>query len=152
MILKLKFNHALLHAHILGHLLAKKIRVEWYINKPLPNRIIPVPLHPIRLKERGFNQAVEIARPIAKHLKLPLNYHIGQRMKHTTAQAVLPARQRQKNMKNAFVVTHDLSNQHIAIIDDVITTGRTIREFASALKSAGAQRIDVWCCARPSII
>lgn len=152
LILKLKFNHALLHAHILGHLLTKKICAEWYLNKPLPSMIIPVPLHPDRLKERGFNQALEIARPVAKHLALPLNYHIGQRIKHTAAQAILPARQRQKNIKNAFTVTHNLSGQHIAIIDDVITTGHTIREFASALKSAGAQQIDVWCCARPSMM
>ncbi len=152
LILKLKFNHALIHARIFGELLAKKIRDDWYLHKPLPDIIIPIPLHVKRLQERGFNQALEIAKPIAKELKLPINNTASQRIKHTAAQATLSARERRQNIKNAFVINYDMANQHVAVIDDVITTGHTVMEFCNALKHKGARAIDVWCCARPCIL
>jgi ComF family protein len=148
LILELKFNQALAHAKILGEHLAHAILQSWYQTKPLPKIIIPMPLHASRLKERGFNQALEIARPIAQALKLPLNTTHCQRNKSTTPQAMLSATQRQKNVKGAFTVTGNFIGQHIAVIDDVITTGNTITEFCKALKQHGAKQIDVWCCSR----
>jgi len=148
LILDLKFQHALAHAKLFGELLAEKIIHEWYKEKPLPTAIIPMPLHDSRLQERGFNQAVEIARPIAKALNLTLWVHDVVRIKATKPQATLTAAQRKQNVKNAFLVKKSLKNQHIAVVDDVITTGNTMEEFCRLLKKQGASKISVWCCAR----
>jgi ComF family protein len=144
----LKFHHALTHAKLFGELLAEKIFYEWYQKKSLPTAIIPVPLHNARLKERGFNQAIEIARPIAKTLKLPLILHDTIRIKSTVPQTRLTANERKLNIKNAFLIKKTFENQHIAVVDDVITTGNTIHEFCRLLKQHGAAKISVWCCAR----
>lgn len=148
LILELKFNYALVNARLFGELLAQSVLQTWYQNKALPTVIIPVPLHPLRLKERGFNQALEIARPVAKRLKLPIETAHCHRLKSTAPQAKLPAAHRRSNVKGAFRVTKQFTDQHIAVIDDVITTGSTITEFCHVLKQSGAQRIDVWCVAR----
>lgn len=148
LIMDLKFGHALVNARILGELLSEHIRDGWYRTKPLPEAIIPIPMHPNRIKERGFNQALEIARPISKALNIPLEYTKCHRIKHTAAQATLPARQRQQNVKSAFYAGN-LDYRHVAVIDDVITTGCTVNEFCLALKCAGVEIIDIWCCARP---
>lgn len=150
LLLELKFNQALVHARVLGELMAEKIITEWYKIRPLPQVIIPVPLHPQRLKERGYNQAVEIARPIARASGLPLNVKDCKRIKYTAPQAMLPAKERQHNVKQAFDSQARFDHQTIAVIDDVITTGNTVREFCQLLKNKGAKQIDVWCCARPS--
>lgn len=148
LIMNLKFGQNLTFARILGELLAEQIKNQWYRNLPLPEAIIPIPLHPLRLKERGFNQAVEIARPVAKQLRLPVVLNKCQRVKYTSAQAMLPARDRVKNTQNAFQISPDFSYRHVAVIDDVITTGQTMNEFCRTLKLAGVEKIDVWCCAR----
>jgi ComF family protein len=148
LILELKFKHMLINARILGELMAYQIKHQWYAQKPLPDIIMPIPLHVSRLKERGFNQALEIARPIAKYIQRPLNYQAAQRIKSTAAQATLNAIERQQNIQNAFVLTESLNHQHIAVVDDVITTGETIMEFCHTLKQNGVRKIDVWSCAR----
>lgn len=148
LIMDLKFQHALVNARILGELLANKIRHVWYQNTRLPTAIIPLPLHVTRLQERGFNQAIEIARPLAKLLQLPLWIKNFSRCKPTLAQTTLSAKIRQKNLRGAFHVNTNLANQHVAVLDDVITTGSTMTEFCYALKQQGAGKIDVWCCAR----
>jgi len=150
-ILELKFGKKLINARLLGELLAEKIVYEWYINKPLPQALIPIPLHPSRLKERGFNQALEIARPIAHQLQLPLLHSHCLRIKATLPQATLTKEQRKINIKNAFSIRRPIPYQHIAVIDDVITTGDTITAFCHLLKKAGIQQIDVWCSARPAM-
>lgn len=150
LIWQLKFNHALIHAKLFGDLLTQKILKE-YANQSLPGLIVPVPLHKYRLKDRGFNQALEIARPVAKKLKIPLDLS-PKRCKSTMPQATLAAKDRTANVKNAFKLKRNYKNMHIAVIDDVITTGSTIQEFCHELKKAGAKRIDVWCCARPVFI
>lgn len=147
-IMQLKFNHALLNARVAGELLADKILTEWYVEQPLPDLIIPVPLHVKRLKERGFNQAVEIARPLANKLHLPLDLFSVQRVKSTAAQATLLAKERWHNVQNAFAVEKNFTNMHVAVVDDVITTGNTIQEFCRILKKSGVRQIDVWCSAR----
>lgn len=150
LIWQLKFNHALTHAQLFGDLLIQKIQKS-YLDCSLPQLIIPVPLHKNRLKERGFNQALEIARPIARKLKIPIDL-TPKRSKHTLAQATLAAKDREQNVKNAFLLERKYDDMHIIVIDDVITTGSTIREFCYELKQVGAKRIDVWCCARPVYI
>jgi len=150
LILNLKFQHTLVNARILGELLLLKIQSDWYSEKPLPEVIIPIPLHATRLKERGFNQALEIARPIAHSLDLPIDYTSCARQQATLAQATLHPKERKQNIKNAFQIVKPLPYRHIAVIDDVITTGHTINEFCKTVKKAGVQQIDVWCCARPA--
>jgi ComF family protein len=147
-VMQIKFNHALLNARIAGELLAQQIITKWYLHQSLPDLIIPVPLHPLRLRERGFNQAVEITRPLAKKLHVPLDLWGVQRVKATAAQATLLAADRKLNIKNAFQANRHFSGLHLAVVDDVITTGNTMREFCQVLKKAGARQIDVWCCAR----
>jgi ComF family protein len=148
LIRQLKFKHQLTHAKALAELLLQQIKTDWYKHKPLPDLLIPVPLHPYRLRERGFNQAIEIAKPIAKALDIPLDLHGMQRIKPTAVQSSLPAKERGRNMANAFALNRDYSALSVCLIDDVITTGHTISACARLLKQNGAKHIDVWCCAR----
>ena len=110
--------------------------------------IIPMPMHPTRLKERGFNQALEIARLVAKNLHIPMNYKACQRIKLTPPQASLPLKSRIKNIRGAFKCTENIQGKHIAIIDDVMTSGASLNELAKTLKQAGAAHVECWVIAR----
>lgn len=147
MITRLKFTHQLVYARVLGQLLAHAIKNN-YQHQSLPELIIPVPLHPKRLRERGFNQALEISRVLKKILKIPLNKADVIRTKYTEAQSLLHRTERQKNLHHAFKVIKPLNAKHVAIIDDVITTGSTTRALSETLMHAGVEKIDVWCCAK----
>jgi ComF family protein len=114
----------------------------------LPQLIIPMPLHASRLKERGFNQAIEIARPISRTLSIPLDYTGSMRKKSTPAQSGLASSARKSNIKNAFIANRNYDGLAVAVLDDVITTGSTMNEFCHLLQAQGAKTIDVWCCAR----
>jgi ComF family protein len=105
-------------------------------------------LHLRHYKERGFNQSIEIARAVGKVLQIPVDVNSCIRHRDTPHQTSLTAKQRRTNIKNAFTVLKPIQGLHIAIIDDVMTTGSTVRELASSLKNAGAKRVDVWVCAR----
>lgn len=145
LIQRLKFNAQLHLAQLLGERLAEHI--ARHVTQP-PQVILPVPLHRTRLRERGFNQALELARPIARRLDIPLDYRSGTRVRATAAQSLLPAAQRRRNIKGAFQITTPLAARHVAIVDDVMTTGHTVEEFTSTLRKAGAEKIDVWVLAR----
>lgn len=151
LIMELKFHQSLINARLLGELMANTIKNQWYPNKSLPDVIMPVPLHHKRLRERGFNQTLEIARPIRDALHIPIDTTSCQRLKYTEPQARLSMEKRQTNIKNSFSVTANLAGQHIAVLDDVITTGQTIQALSNTLKIAGAARIDIWACARALI-
>lgn len=115
----------------------------------LPELILPVPLHRARLRQRGFNQALELARPLAHSLGIPLRSDLLQRLKPTTAQTELDAGARRRNVRGAFVLCEGVVwPAHVAIIDDVMTTGATLGECARVLKRGGVQRVDVWALAR----
>jgi ComF family protein len=148
LILKLKFMDRLDYAQTFGELLAERVSLDWYANLPLPDILIPMPLHVQRLRARGFNQALEIARPIARRLKLPLDTTGIERIKPTLPQSGLSALERRKNIKGAFKIKHDYSGKRIAVIDDVVTTGSTINALCASLKHNGAQHIDIWTVAR----
>ena len=142
---RLKFNGKLVHARLLGTLMAEHLAQRLTL---LPERIIPVPLHRARLAERGFNQALELARPIARRLGVALDYTSCERLRATAAQSQLPAAQRRANVRNAFRVNGDIAARHVAIVDDVVTTGNTVNELARALRKAGVKTVEIWACGR----
>lgn len=138
-ITQLKFHEQLLYAHWLG---------KWFIETyqgALPQAILPVPLHKERLRERGFNQALQIARPIARHFKRPLLIDVVFRQKNTRAQTELSPKERATNLKNAFILQQPIAYEHIAVFDDVVTTGSTVAALKACL---GDIKIDVWSVAR----
>lgn len=114
------------------------------VSLPLPevDLIVPMPLHPRRLAERGFNQALEIARGLARHLGRPIEPRGVLRVKDTLPQTDLPYEERAKNVRGAFLCELDLSGASVAVLDDVMTTGATLNELARALKRAGATRVE----------
>jgi ComF family protein len=112
--------------------------------------IAPVPLHPLKLREREFNQATRLAAPLAQATGIPLNENFLQRTAPTATQTLLTREQRAKNMKNAFAVRRgvDVAGKRIILVDDVFTTGATTNACARALRGAGAADVCVWTVAR----
>ena len=139
----LKYRENLVMAPILANFLIEKIGIS-----DLPDLIIPMPLHVMRLRERGFNQSVEIGRTISKKLNIEMLPDSCARVRNTPFQAGLPWKEREKNIRNAFVCKTDLSGKHVAILDDVMTSGATINEMAKILCQQGATVIDGWVVAR----
>lgn len=145
LITALKFHGKLAHARLLGELLGAQLATQIEI---LPQRIIPVPLHRARLRERGFNQAVELARPIAARFGIPIDVGSCVRVRATPAQSTLPATRRKANVSDAFRVRRPINATHVAILDDVVTTGHTVNELARVLRRSGVKIIEVWAVAR----
>ena len=115
---------------------------------PRPHALLPVPLHAARLRERGYDQALELARPLARALDLPLRAELV-RIRATAAQSSLDAGARRRNLHGAFVVdARRPLPEHVALVDDVMTTGATLHAAARALHRAGVARVDAWVCAR----
>ncbi|PID34245.1 MAG: amidophosphoribosyltransferase [Thiotrichales bacterium] len=129
---------------ILADLLAENLLLR--IEKP-PQAIIPIPLHNSRLKSRGFNQAIELARPLADKLNIPLLNHAIVRSRATEEQKRLPAAQRAKNMAQAFSIVKAIPYEHIALFDDVVTTGATCRTLRNQLLRHDIKTVQIWCCA-----
>ncbi len=143
----LKYNSQYKNARLLGQLFCKRL-------PPLntyPESLIPVPLHPKRYRQRRFNQSYEIARTISKTLNIPIDQEICKRTRNTEKQSKLSAKQRQKNVKQAFATTKTVPYNHVALIDDAMTTGNTVKEIARVLNKAGVERVDVWVCARAGL-
>jgi ComF family protein len=115
----------------------------------LPELIVPVPLHRTRLRKRGYNQALELARPLARTLGVPCRPDVLQRARATGAQTELDAADRRRNVRGAFALRPGSTlPAHVVVLDDVMTTGATLAECASVLKRAGVTRVDVWALAR----
>lgn len=139
-----KFGRDLAAGRVLGTLWQLEPRML-----ALPDMILPVPLHRGRLRQRGYNQALELAKPLAKALGIPLQNDLLQRQRATSAQTELDAVTRRRNMRGAFVVRSGVRlPAHVAILDDVMTTGATLAECARVLKRAGVRKLDVWALAR----
>ncbi len=141
---QLKFHQQLHLAPLLAGLLAETIAVR---DMPLPELILPVPLHRTRLRERGYNQALELAKPLSRQLSLPLSITGIKRSRATPAQTSLKGKERRKNLRGAFEVTCKLP-AHIAILDDVVTTAATVTELARTLKKSGVERVEIWAMAK----
>jgi ComF family protein len=140
----LKFGTQHQNARLLGLLLAEHLKQT----AEIPDCILPIPLHKARYRQRGFNQAIEIAGILSKQLQIPLELTSCQRHRDTPHQTQLSARQRRKNMKRAFSLIKPIQARHSAIVEDVMTTGSTVHELAALLKKSGVIRVDVWVCAR----
>lgn len=112
-----------------------------------PDCLVPVPMHPKRLRERGFNQAAELTKILARELNLPYNLTLCEKTINTAAQVNLNGKHRNRNLQKAFIAKA-CNYQHVTLIDDLLTTGSTANALASALKKQGVTRVDVWCLAR----
>ena len=141
---RLKFHGDFAAGRVLAHCMA-----EHFANLPRPQALVPVPLHRARLRRRGFDQALELARPLARALDLPLRDGLLHRCRATQAQSRLDADARSRNLRGAFQVDPAAAlPMHVALVDDVMTTGATLHAVADVLRAAGVARIDAWVCAR----
>lgn len=154
MITQLKFSRKLSMAYELGRLFLSQLKAHGYTKDNLPEIVLPMPLHPSRLRQRGYNQAHELTKglrynPAISNLRLTINDQLCWRTKVTTAQSTLNKSQRQANVTSAFSISAKISRyKHVAIFDDVVTTGATVSALAYALKMKGVEQIDVWCVCR----
>jgi ComF family protein len=142
---QLKFHQNLHLAPLLATLMAEAIGKR---EAPLPQYLLPVPLHPQRLRERGYNQALELARPLSRLLGIPLAPRLCRRRHPTLPQTSLKGKERRRNLRGAFVAFGRGMPRHLAIVDDVVTTGATVEELARTLRRAGVEEVEVWACAR----
>lgn len=109
--------------------------------------LIPIPMHPQKIKQRGFNQAAVLAKLLAKQLHVAYDLTNCKKIINTVPQASLNGEQRQKNLHLSFAV-NSIPYSHVILIDDLLTTGSTANELAHMLKQAGVARVDISCCAR----
>jgi ComF family protein len=135
-----KFSEQLTLVNRLADALVEKIDTQ-------VDGIVAMPLHPLRLRERGFNQSQLLAQRISKRLSIPLLNNC-QRTRNTSPQSTLAWKERGKNMREAFSCTADLTGKRVAIVDDVMTTGSSVDALANTLKKAGASTVSAWVIAR----
>jgi ComF family protein len=143
MIRALKYGNAIAYGRVLGSLFARR-----EFSTPLPEVILPVPLGHARFVSRGYNQALELAAPVARQLGIDVRADVLVRTRETREQAGLERRERRKNLRNAFAIAKPLGASHVAVFDDVVTTGSTANEIARVLRRAGANRVEIWAIAR----
>jgi len=149
----LKYRATLPHARVLGVLLAQAVQER---GMPLPRLLVPVPLHDARLRERGFNQAAALARYAGRMLGIPLAGAAVRRVRDTPSQTSLSMEERHRNVRGAFAVNGERARRklsgavHVAVVDDVMTTGSTLTEMKCALLAAGVRQVDLWAVARVS--
>ncbi len=151
----LKYAEQLSYAVAMGKILSLSIAKD---PTPWPDLIVPIPLHRKRMAQRGFNQASEIARVLSKQLGIPINYSLIKRVKNTVTQTGLNEKKRQQNMNKAFIGTRHAGKtstgknatpyQHVALLDDVVTSGSTVNAAAKALLDVGIRYVSVWAIAK----
>jgi ComF family protein len=139
----MKYGEQLALAHAFADKLARRID-----KADLPDCVIPMPLHPTKLRERGFNQSLLLAAGIARELDVSLLRNTCQRVRDTPPQSVLPWKERKKNVRGAFRCDADLTGKRVALVDDVMTTGASLDALAEAVQKMGASKISVWVVAR----
>ncbi len=142
---QLKFHRKLAVGRSLGILLARRVKRR---SEPFPQVVLPVPLHPEQLRERGFNHAAELAYAVSRELQLPWSTRLLRKQRPTRSQHQLDRKARLANLKNAFHFLNAHRYRHVAVVDDVVTTGATATEVARTLREAGVERVEIWAVAR----
>ncbi len=151
MIRELKYHREFANARILGVLLAEVVSKR---GSPLPALLVPVPLHAARLRERGFNQALAIARYAGRMLGIQYAGGVVKRTRDTPSQTALDVAARRRNVRGAFAVSGRKALErlsaagHVAVVDDVVTTGSTANELRATLLGAGVRQVEVWAAAQ----
>lgn len=141
---RFKFHHDLAAGRLMAELMA-----EGLADVDRPEALAPIPLHAARLRQRGYDQAVELSKALARALDIPLLTGALTRVRDTSPQSELDASSRRRNLKKAFVALDPAGlPRHIALVDDVMTTGATLHAAAKTLRKAGVARVDAWVCAR----
>ncbi len=128
-----------------------QLLLDHYRDDCWPQAMLPVPLHNKRLRQRGYDQALLLARALQRRLhevSLPLDSRLLERVRHTPAQQELDASARQKNVRQAFALRTRPTFKHVAVLDDVVTTGATVSEITRLLKNSTVERVDIWSIAR----
>ncbi|MDP9709811.1 UNVERIFIED_ORG: ComF family protein [Pseudomonas fluorescens] len=150
LITRFKHNAKWPLGHLLADVLGEFLQHRFEEDLPRPDALLPVPLAPKRLRQRGFNQAAMLAQWLGKALDLPCEEYSLLRVQDTDAQQALNAKARKRNLRHAFALSPDaqVQGRHLALVDDVLTTGATAQALARLLMDAGAARVDVYCLAR----
>ncbi len=143
-LIQLKFSEALYLAKSLGQECIDPFRQS----QPRPEVLLPVPLHHTRLFERGYNQAYEIANVLSGELGIPIDRHALIRTRPTQSQSGLSSPQRESNIRKAFAYAPKHEYRHVALIDDIVTTGSTVTEITGVLHHGGVEYVEVWALAR----
>ena len=143
-----KYQGRLDLGRLLGVILADHLMELAAQGTALPDLLLPTPLHPNRLRARGFNQALELGHELQRRLDLPLERSILRRTRATLSQTGLKPRERRRNIRGAFTVTGDVAGLRVAVLDDVLTTGSTAAEMSRTLLRAGASEVVIWTVAR----
>lgn len=138
-----KYQNGLYLTSFLSHLML----MSWNKMDQKPQCLIPIPMHPRKLRERGYNQSILLVKSLAKKTNIPYDTHSCKKIINTAAQASLSGTNRRQNLKKAFKCS-TLAFKHVALVDDLLTTGATANELAYILKKKGTERVDIWCCAR----
>lgn len=149
---RFKFQRNMVCGQLLANELVRTVKASWLDSgeaeaNALPDLLIPVPLHFWRRCRRGFNQAEMIALELQRHCGIPMRCDLLRRINATAAQSGLDRQTRLKNLRNAFQCA-PLQGAHVALVDDVLTTGATLQECSAVLKRAGAKKVTVWVAAR----
>jgi ComF family protein len=150
LITRFKHNANWPFGRLLAEIVTQSLQYRFTDGLDRPHVLVPVPLADRRLRKRGFNQAAMLARWLGTDLDIPVDERLLLRTHDTDAQQALNADARRKNLRNAFALAPDavVKGRHLALIDDVLTTGATAQALAALLMNAGAARVDVYCLAR----
>lgn len=141
----LKYRAQFAQAELLGRAFAERWRARGVAR---PALLIPVPLHWRRQWWRGYNQSLQLARAIGRELGIAVDATVAQRLRPTADQIGQTAAQRRRNLRGAFAVSPRIAGHHVALLDDVMTTGTTLEELAGACRGAGAAAVEAWAIAR----
>lgn len=141
-----KFEASFIHCRLLSQLLSHTLA---HRSTSWPQCIVPIPLHPRRLRQRGYNQVIEIARTVCDRFEIPMDKQSLQRHRYNQPQSKLALKERKDNVRDSFQLQKALGVSHIALLDDVSTSGNTLEAASRALLMHGPLELEFWCIAKP---